>query len=78
MNRRFSYVGGLGTSRCIMRLTTQDPYIQKEHTELYKILRFRVNWVNIDQDTSKFAKKCMDLRTSVRESVHLLPNFLSF
>ena len=35
-----------------MGLTTQDPYIQKEHTELYKILKFRVNWVNIEQDTA--------------------------
>ena len=51
-NWRISYVGGLGTSRCIMGLTTQDPYIQKEHTELYKILNFRVNWANIEQDTA--------------------------
>ena len=29
---------------CIMGLTTQDPYILKEHTELYKILKFCVNW----------------------------------
>ena len=35
----------------IMGLTKQDPYIQKEHTELYKILKFRVNWANIEQDT---------------------------
>ena len=35
-----------------MGLTTQDPYIQKEHTELYKILKFRVNWANIEQDTA--------------------------
>ena len=27
---------------CVIFLTTQDPYIQKEHTELYKILKFRV------------------------------------
>ena len=26
-----------------MGLTTQDPYILKEHTELYKILKFRVD-----------------------------------
>ena len=38
-------------SLCIMGLTTQDPCIQKEHTELYKILKFRVNWVNNEQDT---------------------------
>ena len=36
----------------IMGLTTQDPYIQKEHTELYKILKFRVNWASIEQDTA--------------------------
>ena len=39
-------------SPCIMGLTTQDPYIKKEHTELYKILKFRVNWANIEQDTA--------------------------
>ena len=39
-------------SPCIMGLTTQDPYIQKEHTKLYKILKFRVNWANIEQDTA--------------------------
>ena len=33
-------------------LTTQDPYILKEHTELYKVLKFRVNWANIEQDTA--------------------------
>ena len=41
-----------------MGFTTQGPYIQKEHTKLYKILKFRVNWANIEQDASKFAKKC--------------------
>ena len=35
-----------------MGLLTKDPYIQKEHTELYKILKFRVNWANIEQDTA--------------------------
>ena len=35
-----------------MGLTTQDLYIQKEYTELYKILKFRVNWANIEQDTA--------------------------
>ena len=39
-------------SPCIMGLTTQNSYIQKEHTELYKILKFRVNWANIEQDTA--------------------------
>lgn len=33
-----------------MGLSTQDLYIQKEHNELYKILKFRVNWANIEQD----------------------------
>ena len=27
-------------------ITTQGPYILKKHTELYKILKFRVNWAN--------------------------------
>ena len=36
-------------SPCIMGLTTQDPYILKEHIELYKILKFRVNWANTEQ-----------------------------
>ena len=80
---RISYGGGLGTSPCIMGLTTQDPYIQKKHTKLYKILKFRVNWANIEQDKAikklqKFAKKCMDFRTSVRQSIHLLLNFEVF
>ena len=39
-------------SPCIMGLTTQDQDIQKEHTELYKIVKFRVNWANIEQDTA--------------------------
>ena len=39
-------------SQCIMGLTIQDPYILKEHTELYEILKFRVNWANIEQDTA--------------------------
>ena len=34
----------------IMGLTTQDLYILKEHIELYKILKFRVNWANTEQD----------------------------
>ena len=37
---------------CIMGLSTQDPYIQKEHTKLYKLLKFRINWANIEQDTA--------------------------
>ena len=39
-------------SPCIMGLTTQDPYILKEHIELYKILKFRVNWANTEQDAA--------------------------
>ena len=39
-------------SLSIMGLTTQDPYIQKEHTKLDKILKFRVNWANIEEDTT--------------------------
>ena len=38
-------------SPCVMCLTTEDPYILKEHTKLYKILKFRVNWSNVKQDT---------------------------
>ena len=45
---RISYREGLGMSPSIMGLTTQDPYIQKEHTKLYKILKFCVNWANIE------------------------------
>ena len=39
-------------SPCIVGLTTQDPYFQKEYTKIYKILKFRVNWANIEQDTA--------------------------
>ena len=49
---RISYRESLGMSPCIMGLTTQDPYIQKEHTKLYKILKFRVNWASIEQETA--------------------------
>ena len=35
-----------------MGLSTQDPYIQKEHTKVYKILKFRINWANIEQGTA--------------------------
>ena len=60
---RISYVGGLGTSRCIMGLTTQDPYIQNEHTELYKTLKFRVNWASIEQHTA--IQKLQNLQRNV-------------
>ena len=49
---RISYREGLGISPCIKGLTTQDPYTLKEHNELYKFLKFRVNWANIEQDTA--------------------------
>ena len=39
-------------SPCIMGLTTKNPYILKEHIEVYKILKFRVNWANIKQHTA--------------------------
>ena len=76
-----------------MGLTTQDPYIQEEHTELYKILKFRVNCANIEQATAIQKGKNLvtnvwiagDLsgnpyifRTSVRQSIHLLLNFYVF
>ena len=49
---RISFREGLSTSPCVMGLSTQDLYIQKEHDKLYKILKFRVNWANIEQDTA--------------------------
>ena len=55
--------GGLGTSPCIIGLTTQDPYIQKEHTKLYKIPKFRVDWANIEQDTG--IQKLQNLQRNV-------------
>ena len=66
-----------------MGLLTQDPYNQKEHTELYKILKFRVNWANIEQDTTIQNLKNLlqnvwisgHFRTSVRQSIHLLVIF---
>ena len=39
-------------SPCNMGLTTQDLYIQKKHTDLYKNVKFRVNWANTEQDTA--------------------------
>ena len=52
-----------------MGLTTQDPYILKEHTEVYKILKFRVNWANIEQD--KAIQKLQNLVTHVWIAGHL-------
>ena len=78
LRRMDSYREGLGMSPWIMGLTTQDPYILKEHTELYKILKFRVNWANTEQDTA-IQKRQNLLRnvwmTSVRQSMYLLVNF---
>ena len=67
-----SYGGGLGMSPFRMGLTTQDPYIQKEHTELYKILKFRGNWANIEQDTA--IQKLQNLLTNVWIAGHLSGN----
>ena len=59
-------------SPCIMGLTTQDRYILKEHTELYKILKFRVNWANIEKDTA--IQKFKNLVTNVWIAGHLFGN----
>ena len=56
-------------SPSIMGLTTQDPYIQKEHT---KILKCRVNWANIEQDTA--IQKLQNLVTNVWIAGHLSGN----
>ena len=69
---RISHREGLGMSPSIMGLTTQDPYIQKEHTELYKILKFCVNWANIEQDTA--SQKLQNLLTNVWIAGHLSGN----
>ena len=56
-------------SQCIIGLTTQDPYIQKEHTELHNILKFRFNWANIKQDTA--IQKLRNLVTNVHISLQI-------
>ena len=74
---------GLGTSLCIMGLSTQDPYIQKEHTKVYKILKFRINWANIEQGTAiQNLKKLLKnvwiaghLSGNVWKSIHFSVNF---
>ena len=84
---RISYVGGLGTSRCIMGLTTQDPYIQKEHTELYKILLISFMLIGpilnkiqpfknfkICKEMHGFPDRCPQ-NVWIRQSIHLLLNF---
>ena len=50
-------------------LTTRDPYILQEHTELYRIHKFRVNWANIVQDTA--IQKLKNLLTNVWIAEHL-------
>ena len=63
---------GLGLSLFFMALTTQDPYILEEHIKLYKILKFRVNWANIEQDTA--IQKLKNLLTNVYIAEHLSGN----
>ena len=81
-----SYRGGLGTSLCIMGYGTQHPHSQKEHIELYNILKFGVNQANIRKDTA-IQKLQILLRNVwnaerdgrfVRRPIHFLVNFLSF
>ena len=61
-----------------MGLLTQDPYIQKEHTELYKIVKFRANWTNIEQDTAIQNRKNL-LRKDKCPAIHtFFSNFLRF
>ena len=48
---------------------TRHSHSQKEHIEIYNILKFGVNQANIRRDTAiqklkKFSKKCMERRTS--------------
>ena len=70
-------------SPCIIGLTRQNPHILKEHTELYKILKFRVNWANIEEDTAIQKLKHLlpnvriarHLSGNVRKSIHFLGNF---
>ena len=52
MHCLISYRGGLVTSLCIMGYGTQHPHSQKEHIELYNILKFGVNQANIRRDTA--------------------------
>ena len=61
-----------------MGLTTQDPYVQKDHTELYKILTFRVNWANIEQDTATQKLQNLVTNVCVRIAGHLSGNMHTF
>ena len=58
---------------CIMELTTQGPYILKKHAELYKILKFLVNWADIEQDT--IIQKLKNLLTNIFENTTTLFSF---
>ena len=40
-----------------MGLATIDPHSQKEHTEIYKIPKFRVNQVSFDRDTAIYKRQ---------------------
>ena len=61
-----------------MGLSTQDPYIQKEHTELYKILKFRINWVNTEQDTATQNLKKLLKHVWMAGHLSFLSKFLRF
>ena len=63
-------------SPCIMGLTTQDPYILKEHIELYKILKFRVNWANTEQDAA--IRKLQNLLRNGFPDNTIVSKYLSF
>ena len=77
---------GLGTSLCIMGYGTQQPHSQKEHTELYNILKFGANQANIRKDTA--IQKLQILQRNVWNagrdgrfvwrSIHFLVNIFSF
>ena len=57
---------GPGYESMYYGINNTRPCIQKEHTELYKILKFRVNWANIEQDTA--IRKLHNLQRNVRIS----------
>ena len=61
-----------------MGLSTQDPYIQKEHTKLYKILKFRINWANIEQDTATQNLKKLLKNVWIAGHLSFLSKFLRF
>ena len=61
-----------------MGLSTQDPYIQKEHTKLYKILKFRINWANIEQDTATQNLKKLLKNVWIAGHLSFLSKFVRF